>query len=210
MESLATKLRRKRFSLFKSFISTLPRPLNIFDVGGTITFWEMMGFTTESDIKITILNISVTDINYPNICQRVGDARKMGEYKDKEFDVVFSNSVIEHVGDYDQQSQMADEIKRVGKTYFLQTPNRYFPIEPHFLFPFFQFFPLQIKILLIKNINLGWYQKIKDHQKAIDAANSIRLLTKRELMTLFPSANIHHEKIFGLTKSFILIGKSQM
>jgi len=208
--SLATKLRKKRFSLFKSLISALPKPLNILDVGGTTTFWEMMDFINEPNIKITILNKSVIDVHYPTICQHVGDARKMDEFKDNEFDVVFSNSVIEHVGDFEQQLQMANEIKRVGKTYYLQTPNYYFPIEPHFLFPFYQFIPRQIKLLLVQNLNLGWYQKIKDRQRAVDTIDSIKLLTKSKLITLFPDANLYHEKIFGLTKSFILIGRSQI
>lgn len=57
----------------------------------------------------------------------------MKQFQDNEFDAVFSNSVIEHVGDYEAQRQMANEIMRVGKRYFVQTPNFYFPIEPHIL-----------------------------------------------------------------------------
>ncbi|MEM2045934.1 MAG: class I SAM-dependent methyltransferase, partial [Candidatus Bathyarchaeia archaeon] len=56
----------------------------------------------------------------------IGDARCM-PFKDKSFDVVFSNSVIEHVGNYDDQKMCAEEIRRVGKCYFVQTPNFYFP-----------------------------------------------------------------------------------
>ena len=63
----------------------------------------------------------------------------MDFFKDKSFDAVFSNSVIEHVGTFEDQKMMANEVIRVTNFYFIQTPNLYFPIEPHFLVPFFQF-----------------------------------------------------------------------
>jgi len=117
---------------------------------------------------------------------------------------VFSNSVIEHVGGYEDQKQMAREVQRIGKRYFLQTPNFYFPFEPHFLFPFFQFFPLWLKVFLLRHFSLGWRDKIPDKGEAIKTANSVRLLKKEELKELFPGAVIHDEKFGGLTISFIV------
>jgi ubiquinone/menaquinone biosynthesis C-methylase UbiE len=203
-DSLATKLRRKRFALFNSLLSSLPRPLRILDIGGTQLFWERMGFTAQSDVKIVLLNLTNVPLTYPNFRSVIGDARNMGEFRDKEYDVVFSNSVIEHVGDYGQQRQMAEEVRRVGRRYFLQTPNRSFPVEPHFLFPFFQFLPLRFRVFLIFHFDLGWYQRIPDKQKATETVSSIRLLTERELRELFPGAMIYREKFFGMTKSFIV------
>lgn len=202
--SLANKLRLKRFALFKSLISPLPRPLKILDVGGTQVFWERMGFTGIDDISIMIINLTKTETTYPNFKSVVGDAKNLSMFRDNEFDIVFSNSVIEHVGDFDDQQRMAEEVKRVGKRYFIQTPNRYFPVEPHFLFPFFQFLPLKIQVFLLRHFEIGWNTKIKDKQKAIEIIKSIRLLTKKELKQLFPGATIYKEKFFGLTKSFIV------
>ena len=71
----------------------------------------------------------------------VGDAVDMPGISDGAFDVVFSNSVIEHVETYENQRRMAAEIRRVGRRYFVQTPNRHFPLEPHFLVPGFQLLP---------------------------------------------------------------------
>jgi ubiquinone/menaquinone biosynthesis C-methylase UbiE len=150
-------LRKKRFAIFESLISSLPKPLKILDVGGTQIFWERMGFIGKDDLEIVLLNLSKVNVAYKNFKSVVGDARKMGEFKDKKFDVVFSNLAIEHVGNYDQQRQMSEETRRVGKRYFVQTPNRYFLIEPHFLFPFLQFLPLQIKVWLITHFNIEWY-----------------------------------------------------
>lgn len=82
---------------------------------------------------------------YDNISSVSGDATDLREYEDKSFNLVFSNSVIEHVGDFTAQRKMAKEMMRVGKHCYLQTPNRYFPLEPHFLFPCFQFLPIRLR-----------------------------------------------------------------
>jgi len=202
--SLALRLRLKRIALFKELISPLPKPLTILDVGGTEIFWERMGFVGDENVQITLLNLSEIETHYPNFKSVAGDARNMHQFGDGEFDVVFSNSVIEHVGEYQDQKQMAKEVQRIGKRYFLQTPNFYFPFEPHFLFPFFQFFPLWLKVFLLRHFNLGWHAKIPDKGQAIKTANSVRLLKKRELKELFPGAIVHEEKFWGLTISFIV------
>ncbi len=55
--SPATKLRIKRFLIFKSLIALLPRPLSILDIGGTQIVLERMNFTEEPDVKIVLLNL---------------------------------------------------------------------------------------------------------------------------------------------------------
>lgn len=152
--------RHKRFSYFTSLINNLPRPLKILDVGGTDIFWKKMNFK-EKGVKVSLLNL----VKFPNINANfksiVGDAINMSHFKDQEFDVVFSNSVIEHLGSLENQREMAKEIRRVGKYYFVQTPNRFFFIEPHFLIPFFNLLPEIVRIWLIVNINFGRYRHIK-------------------------------------------------
>lgn len=177
--------------------------IKILDVGGTQAFWKLY----KSDLKIvqiTILNLNKIPIALVHFKSVVGDARNMKQFKNKEFDVVFSNSVIEHVGDWEDQKRMAKEVQRVGKHYFVQTPNYYFPIEPHFMFPFFQFLPQQIKIFLIQHFRLGWRPKTPDYLMAVKMVNSIRLLMKKELSYLFPNSTCLEENFLGFTKSFIL------
>lgn len=205
--SLSQKFRQRRLLMLTNLIQSTPSPLKIIDVGGRETIWERAGLCEGiklKDVKITILNIEETQVISQNVKAVVGDAKNMKQFEDGEFDIVFSNSVIEHVGEYNDQQKMANEIKRVGKRYFVQTPNRYFPIEPHFLFPFFQFLPMWAKVWLITHFSLGWREKISDKQNAIKLASSVRLLNKKELMNLFPEATIYEEKFLGLVKSFIV------
>ena len=200
--SLAVKFRRRRFAFFQSLLSHLERPVRILDVGGTETYWKMMELNAGDQVFITLLNLTQTAVSFPNVASIAGDARAIMA-EDASFDVVFSNSVIEHVGTYQDQLQMSKEVRRVGKRYFVQTPNKYFPLEPHFLFPLFQFLPINIRVLLLQNFRLGWFSKTPDKVKAREIVETIRLLDKREFLSLFPNAQIYEEKIFGMTKSFV-------
>lgn len=204
--SLAARMRRNRFELFRSLVARLDRPLTILDVGGTEYFWETMGYAEEPGVRIVLLNLYRAPVRRPGFRSAVGDARELPQYETDEFDIVFSNSVIEHVGDFEGQRRMAAEIRRVGERYFVQTPNRYFPIEPHFLFPGYQFLPFEARVFLVRHFELGWVGRIPDPVQAAKTVGAIRLLDRAELETLFPRARIYRERFCGLTKSFIVYG----
>lgn len=203
--SFAAQFRRKRFELLLSLLSHLDRPIQILDIGGTEEYWKMMGLNDDDQVFITLLNLARDKVTLPNVSSIVGDARSL-KSANASFDVVFSNSVIEHVGTYDDQMLMAKEVCRVGKRYFVQTPNRNFPLEPHFLFPFFQYLPLAVRVLLVRNFNMGWFNKTRDAAKAEEIVESIRLLNRREFAMLFPESIIYEERIFGFVKSFVAYG----
>ena len=204
LKPLRVRLRKRRHALFLALIDDLPRPLRILDVGGSQRFWETMEYVARADVEITLLNRSRVKVRHPGFEFVPGDARDMKRFADREFDVVFSNSVIEHVGEFDDQQRMAEEVRRVGKRYFLQTPNRFFPIEPHFFFPLFQFLPLSVRVLLLMNLPLTHRGRIRERARAVEAASEIRLLSRAELQKLFPGATMQHERFMGLTKSFVL------
>ncbi|MBI5870707.1 MAG: methyltransferase domain-containing protein [Actinobacteria bacterium] len=204
--SVAARCRAGRHALFRSLIESKPKPLKILDLGGTQNFWETTGLLNPEANDITLLNVMPIAVDKPGFRSMVGDARSMPEFENGEFDVVFSNSVIEHVGTYDDQRSMAREIKRVGHSYFVQTPNRYFPIEPHTVFPLFQFLPIAIRAWLLNHFSLGWFEKIGDREQARELAKSIRLLTGKEFADLFPDATFEKESFLGMTKSFIVYG----
>jgi 2-polyprenyl-3-methyl-5-hydroxy-6-metoxy-1,4-benzoquinol methylase len=204
-DSLAISLRRRRWSLFLELLQKCgTQSLRILDVGGTESFWETMGFA-DSGHSITVLNLFAREPKHENIVSVVGDASSMPEFDDNEFDIVFSNSVIEHLRTAENQWKMAAEVRRLAPRYFIQTPNYYFPIEPHFLFPGFHYLPVAARVWLIRHYALGWYDRIDDLDHARHLVGEIRLLRKRELRAMFPDAVIRHERILGLTKSLMAI-----
>lgn len=209
-DSLATQCRKKRLEILGSMIESLfsSTSVKILDVGGTEIFWKNLDILPrlqDRGVEITILNIYDLKLKEPYLKSVIGDGTNMSQFHDNQFDIVFSNSAIEHVGNYQKQQKMANEIKRIGKKYFVQTPNYYFPIEPHYLIPCFQFFPFSVKLWITANLPSIWNGK-KLFSNLEDArlwTKSIRLLNKQEFINLFPNANIYEEKFLGLDKSFI-------
>jgi hypothetical protein len=61
----------------------------------------------------------------------IADGRQL-PFSDSSFDMVYANAVIEHVGDETDQQRFVSELARVGATWIITTPNRWFPIEAHF------------------------------------------------------------------------------
>ncbi|MCR4339800.1 MAG: class I SAM-dependent methyltransferase [Gemmatimonadaceae bacterium] len=154
-------------------------------------------------LRVTIVNLERQPVDGTNMESVVGDATNLTQFDDGEFDVVFSNSVIEHLRTFEAQLRMADEVRRVGKRYFVQTPNLYFPIEPHFLVPGFQFLPLDLRARLLSRFDLGWYKRIPDLDRARAEVESVRLLSRGDLRRLFPEARIYEERFGGMVKSFV-------
>ena len=205
-DSLATQLRQRRFALFRSLLEQLPAPRRILDVGGTPLFWERMGYLDAPDLSVVLLNLSVEPTPRAHFVSLAGDARAMTMFGDGEFDMVFSNSVIEHMGSLAGQQRMASEVQRVGRHFFVQTPNRAFPLEPHFLFPWFQYLPRRLQIALVQRFKLGWYERRPRREDATALVDEHRLLSASELRALFPRATIYRERVAGLTKSFVAYG----
>ena len=202
-------LRHKRFALLEEMVRGFEPPVRILDVGGTDAYWKQQGQEMLEQCQVTVLNAGAHLVGRAGIDSVVGDARDMHQFEDGAFDIVYSNSVIEHVGDNDDQRRMADEVRRVGKAYMVQTPNLYFPIEPHFYFPFYQFLPERVRVELLRHFDLGWFRKTPDRDAATERVRSVRLLSRRDLEGLFPEADIATERLFGLEKSFTAYHRSR-
>jgi len=187
----------------KAFINQLKpgKDDRILDVGGYPEFWAGSGIES----FVTILNLHpTTSPSNDKISTVVGDGTDL-KYDDDSFDIVFSNSVIEHVGTFERQRRLASECERVGKRLWIQTPARSFPVEPHFLTPFIHYFPKSWRKKMLRNCTVwGWL--VRPSAKQIeDALDEIRLLSDREMKVLFPGCTIERERIFGLTKSYIAV-----
>ncbi|MCU0276568.1 MAG: class I SAM-dependent methyltransferase [Acidobacteria bacterium] len=205
--SLAAFFRKRRFKHFRELIAGIDeQPITILDIGGWQEFWEVMGFA-ETPHQVILLNRYAVTTRHQSISSVVGDARDLRAFADNSIDVVFSNSVIEHLGTFEDQRRMASEVRRVGRRYFIQTPSFFFPLEPHFLFPFFHWLPIRFRIFLIRKFSLGFVAKKPSREDALRTVSEYRLLTKSEMKILFPEATILLEKIVGFTKSYIAIKK---
>ena len=202
-DSLVLRSRRKRFDFFLTQLDKLKKPVRILDVGGTQQFWDSMNFTDGSAIDVSLLNLSHQETGHPNFRSVVGDATDMKEFQDGHFDLVFSNSVIEHLFTWENQVKMAKEIRRVGKNYFVQTPNYWFPIEPHFVFPMFQYLPKSVRVSLISNFKLGNHPKYDDRELAAKKVEEVKLLSIGQMKRLFPDGSIYRDKFYGLNKSIV-------
>lgn len=208
--SWASSLRARRLARFQQVTQLFDAPVRVLDVGGTAHFWSRAAATLRHPCEVTLLNLSAEPIppGHPICVASVaGDGRNMRDLQDGSFNVVFSNSVIEHVGTIGDQTAMANEVRRVGQSYFVQTPNRYFPIEPHFLCPFWQFFPTSIRAFLHRHFHMGWMPRQPDRAAALADVRSIRLLTCHEFRALFPDGEIVPEYVGGLVKSWMAIGR---
>jgi SAM-dependent methyltransferase len=200
-QSWSHQFRSKRFHLFLSFINQLPRPLRILDIGGTLAFWNAMGFN-EEQVSITLLNLTEEPVTGDQYFSVAGNATQL-DFPNQSFDIVFSNSVIEHLFTEENQIKMAAEVQRVGKYYFIQTPNYWFPLEPHWLFPFFQFLPFSLRVWLTQHFSLGHIPKCNTKEAAQHQVHEIQLLTKAQFQSLFPSATIYAEPLLFWDKSFV-------
>ncbi len=214
-KGLAYNFRKKRAEKVKSIIQGLKRdnaPVRVLDIGGTEVYWRALDYDwlRENKVEITLLNVSieVSKISKDNediFTAVVGDGCAL-EYPDAEFDLCFSNSVIEHVGDFAQMCNFAKETKRVARSYYCQTPNFWFPIEPHFLFFGFHFLPEPVRVSLLRRFSLGFHARERDVLDAWRVVQSARLIDLTAFSALFDDARIERERfLFLFTKSMIAV-----
>jgi hypothetical protein len=201
--------RARRMVRFRTLVADLPAPVRIVDIGGSPEFWLSFGPATGrlADFDVTIVNRYAQVSDSPRLRTVIGDARDLSEFEDQTFDVAFSNSVLEHVGGTRDQFAMAREVQRVGRRYFVQVPNRSFPIEPHVLLPGFQYLPLRVQVWAVTHLYLGWHPRI-ERAAAERVWGTTRMVTERELRAMFPDGTLEEERLLGLVKSFIVVGQS--
>ena len=205
--SLASRMRRKRLAIFLEMIHACPKSrVSVIDVGGSEAFWRDAWSPGFERLEITLLNLKAPKLSGTIDFRSVaGDARNLREFGDGSFDFCLSNSVIEHVGGFEDQKRMASECARISNGYFIQTPNRSFPIEPHFHFPMWNLLPIPVRTELHMHFNLGWLPKNPDRASARADVEEIRLLGVHEMQTIFPDAEIKFERVGPLVKSLIAV-----
>ena len=176
------------------------RPIEILDVGGRADYWNNVGFDNVAMIRL--LNSDKIELQRKassNIfVSELGDARNLSKYADKSVDLVHSNSVIEHVGPWQDMCAMADEVLRVGLSGWIQTPAWEFPIEPHFRLPFLHWFGQPLRRAMLRGSKHYGAMNIRQRRYHIDRIN---LLSYGEVKSLFPECQVFVERLI-IAKSY--------
>ena len=202
------RFRSARGRVLRQHIETLAdrlgRPVEVLDVGGRAEYWDNVGLGGIG--HITLMNVDPAELERtlpdPEMFTSVlGDARDLSEHVDGAFDLVHANSVIEHVGHWNDMAAMAREVMRVGRAGWIQTPAYEFPVEPHFRTLFMHWFggPTQRAMF-----SLSFEKRLRKlpFDKRRQALDGVNLLSHREVRRLFPGRDIHVERLALLPKSY--------
>ena len=210
--SIRYRMRRARFQWVERLLDQILAEKDvatILDIGGRRDYWKLLDDSYKGRIHITILNTeedvgkeSAEDIGI-KIDTVVGDGTNMPEFAEGSFDLTHSNSVIEHVGLHRDMAGLARETARVGRAYYLQTPNFWFPLEPHYGVPFFHWLPEPTRIWCHATMNVGFAKRC-DFDEALARIDHTRIVSRRLLRHLLPDGTQESERFLGLSKSLIV------
>ena len=205
--SLGTWARSRRWRALSQRFRQLSE-MRVIDLGGTPVSWlrcpvrPLQVVTVNRSAKASRLPDAVEDWIRPV----VADACDLPPaVRGERFDLVFSKSVLEHLGGFARCSAFADTVHSLAEHHWVQTPYRYFPIEPHFLFPGFQQLPVRVRTQITARWPIGNYARVKTSEDAMERVLGIELLSVAEMSHYFPDSKIERERIAGLTKSLIAI-----
>jgi methyltransferase family protein len=191
--------RRRRMDVFCELFS-VRRDTRVLDVGGSELNWSF----TAAEPQVTLLNLGGEEWERGRFRRVKGDATKLS-FDDASFDIAYSNSVIEHVGDRQQQRRFADAIRRVAPRYYVQTPNKWFFVEPHLLTVGLHWLPRPLARRVVRRGSVwGWVER-PSQAGVDDMIDSINMLDRDAMQELFPDAEIIEERALGMTKSLIAV-----
>ncbi len=179
-------------------------------MGGTLGYWEEVAKLVPVKLDVTTINPGsgslFSDVSLGKVTVRGlhGDTDCL---PDAEYDLVYSNSVIEHIGDASRR-RFAQTLRERRIPYIIQTPNRYFPIEPHYVFPLLQFAPPRGRAV----VGMLWHHgpRLVPFAEALAHAEGIELLSRAQLMKLFPDARLVPELVGPMVKSWMVLGGSAL
>ncbi|RMF37243.1 MAG: class I SAM-dependent methyltransferase [Alphaproteobacteria bacterium] len=212
--SRASRFRRARFrrldALLRGIVAKKGRA-RVLDIGGRRDYWRLLDPELAPHVELTLLNyedelaVGRDEADTMDVTYVQGDGCAMPQYGDASFDLAHSNSVIEHVGSLENMIRFADETRRVGEAYYMQTPYLWFPIEPHYGAPFFHWLPAPTRAQLNNRFNIRYTKRREDYRAAAINADHIELVDQWLVRRLFPDGTLYRERFALMTKSLIVI-----
>lgn len=200
--SLGQRARSRRWRQFCSMFPDVEQ-LRVLDLGGTVDSWMA---APVRPARLHLVNTVDPPRELPTwMTAEHGDACALDlALLDGRFDLVYSNSVIEHVGGHARRIQFADMVRAAAPRHWVQTPYRYFPIEPHVIVPMLQYLPL----LLRARITMHWplvHTRPRTLNDAVSQQLATELLDITEMRHYFPLSTIAYERVGGVIKSVIAV-----
>jgi SAM-dependent methyltransferase len=196
--------RPRRLHAFYRLLS-VNESTRVLDIGGGAFFWDLALSEGLPLPQVTVLNIRPAGDDARSFLRWIVADARASQLPDNSFDLVFSNSLVEHLGDFKSQKLFADEVRRLAPRFFVQTPDRLCPVEPHFVTPFIHWLPRDVQRRLIRNFTV-WGLGARPSQSCCDhLSEEIALLSKREMKQLFPDATVLSERFAGVPKSLIAV-----
>ncbi|TPE62252.1 class I SAM-dependent methyltransferase [Sandaracinobacter neustonicus] len=218
LDGMSSRFRDGRNQDLRAFLSKVKAarrpdgPFRIADLGGTFAYWNRVGidFLEQNDIIVTCINYVESELGIDaadgggRLRAETGNACDLNGYADNSFDLVHSNSVIEHVGRFPEMMAFAGEVRRLAPAYYVQTPYAGFPIDPHSpRLPFYHWLPESLRLKAQRSMKVGWSSPPKDVAHAMRHVDNVVLLERTRFRYLFPDARHRFERVLLLPKSMI-------
>ncbi len=205
--SLVMRLRKRRSLHIKALIDRTyaeKGSCHILDLGGAARYWAIFDrdYLLARNCRVLVVNLYEHGENDEIFTFAHGDATNLSEYADRSFDLVHANSVVEHMGSWVAMEAFAREVRRLAARYYVQTPNFWFPLEPHFRMPFVHWLPFPVALHALK-----WKSRKKnpDLGEVARWLENNRTLNRAQLRFLFPDARIRTEWLMLMPKSLMAI-----
>jgi hypothetical protein len=203
-DSWGAKRRGRRWTWFTETFPALA-DMTVLDLGGRVDTWERAPVRAA---HVHVVNLEPTPADLPDWAEADhGDACALpDEIAKRRYDLVFSNSVIEHVGGHERRLRFAESVHNMAPAHWVQTPYRYFPVEPHWVAPGLQYLPIRLRRVIAHRWPLQ-HTRSADKEETLQALLWTELLDKTQMRHYFPSSVIRSERVAGVTKSIIAVKK---
>lgn len=199
-----------RKKIFRLFMSAM-RPsetMNVVDIGVTSdnryresNFFEQFYPHKERVTCAGVEDASYLEELYPGIRFIAVTPDHPLPFADSQFDIAFSNAVVEHAGGEEAQRFFVAEVLRVSRAFFVTTPNRWFPVELHTALPILHYPPKPMYRRVLQRLGLGYWSS-EEHLNLLDARGFGRLFPPQSSVRIRP---VH---LLGLVSNLIAYGLS--